>query len=199
MTKNALIIWVFFAGLTAIAVMDTSVLYAGYFQWTDADGAVHFSDTPPSKKTRKVLRVNDDTGTASPVQSQSDRINKVVYQDDVFTLVLKNETPSSLAFELTYQDIDRAFPRVLKSETTVFLSAVSGTATGTLFLLHDTPKIEGTNNTVTVLNQLTKQSPSDMETDNLRFTLYQENKGRGYIGKLFEKRIPFKKVWWKSQ
>src|SRR5512133_3173200 len=105
MAKNALIIWIFFAGLTAIAVMDTSVLYAGHFQWTDADGVVHFSDTPPSKKTRKVLRVNDDTGTASPVQSQSDRINKVVYQDDVFTLVLKNETPSSLAFELTYKDI----------------------------------------------------------------------------------------------
>jgi hypothetical protein len=122
-----------------------------------------------------------------------------VYQYDVFTLVLKNETPSSLAFELTYQDIDRAFPRILKSETTVFLSAVSGTATGTLFLSYNTPEIKETNNTVTVLNQLTKQSSSDMETDNLRFALYQENKGRGYIGKLFEKRIPFNKVWWNIQ
>lgn len=42
--------------LLFLAVLDISLLFAETYQWTDANGTVHFSDTPPSGKQSKVKR-----------------------------------------------------------------------------------------------------------------------------------------------
>jgi hypothetical protein len=47
MIKNLLNI--LFATLLFMVQSDDSLLFAETYQWTDADGSIHFSDTPPTK------------------------------------------------------------------------------------------------------------------------------------------------------
>lgn len=54
----------FFIAIFILALFDKSLLFAETYQWTDADGSVHFSDTPPmnSPKGKRPIVRRDEGG-----------------------------------------------------------------------------------------------------------------------------------------
>ena len=60
------------AMLLCLAVSDNSLLFAETYQWTDADGSMHFSDTPPVKATsgKQPVVQRDDTNVNASIPSK---------------------------------------------------------------------------------------------------------------------------------
>lgn len=61
------------AMLFLIAVSDVSLLFAETYQWTDTDGAIHFSDTPPSRGKKPLVERDDTTVTPPTPLKRSSR------------------------------------------------------------------------------------------------------------------------------
>ena len=61
------------AMLLFIAVSDVSLLFAETYQWTDSDGSIHFSDTPPSRGKKPIVQRDDTTVTPSIPLKRSSR------------------------------------------------------------------------------------------------------------------------------
>lgn len=57
------------AMLLCLAVSGNSLLFAETYQWTDADGSMHFSDTPPVKASGKQPVVQRDDTSVTPLTS----------------------------------------------------------------------------------------------------------------------------------
>ena len=55
--------------LFSFAVSNVSFLFAETYQWTDTDGSLHFSDSPPSSSKQSVVK-RDDTAVSPSIPSK---------------------------------------------------------------------------------------------------------------------------------
>jgi hypothetical protein len=184
-------LWVSFIYLSAVCNADT-------YGWTDKEGNLHISDLPPEDKTLENSLKVDETEPEPLVEGK--RVNRVVYQDDVFRIVLVDEKYESLTFELSYINIKSAYPDIFKMEPHVYVCAGHNNESGDTYLFYDQPGMEKNknNNTITLTNKMSNQSPSDLKTTYLRLGLYQlynDTNFKQQIRYLFNKKIPFEKKW----
>lgn len=176
--------------------MTGTTVNAQIYQWTDEEGNDHISDTPPDDETlQKSLKI---IGLETEYLVQGRRINRMIYQDDVFKIVLKDETYDRLTFELTYKNIEKAFPGILKMDTTIFICAGNDDRDKFTYLSYNTPKVTENNNTLILVNKMSDRSPSDIKTTHLSILLYRSYRnaqGKANGRNLFYKQIPFNKIW----
>lgn len=66
------------AMLVFIGVSDVSFLSAETYEWTDSDGSIHFSDTPPSSGKHPIVQRDDTTVTPSTPSKRSSRTSSTV-------------------------------------------------------------------------------------------------------------------------
>ncbi len=70
---NGNLLSILLAMLFIIAVSEVSLLFAETYQWTDTDGSIHFSDTPPSSGKQPIVQRDDTTVTPSIPTKKSKR------------------------------------------------------------------------------------------------------------------------------
>jgi len=70
---NGNLLSILLAMLLFVAVSDVSLLFAETYQWTDTDGSLHFSDTPPSSGKQPIVQRDDTTVTPSISSKRSPR------------------------------------------------------------------------------------------------------------------------------
>lgn len=170
-------------------LLQTFVCDAKMYRWIDQDGATHFSNIP-----------SDDALLQEELAHQQiyeKRKNSVLYQDKFFKIVLMEERDDSLSFEVSYKNISRLCPDIFIRPAQISLSVGSEEPKGT-YLTIPIKMTAGNNNTTTLTSKMTRFSESTFETDVLHFSVYQKARQDKKLKIIFERRIPFKKVWVKS-
>lgn len=59
------------AGISLLLLMAAGVVYAGVYKWTDSQGRVHYSDTPPPRQPAQPLRTDKTNEAAAAAERQS--------------------------------------------------------------------------------------------------------------------------------
>jgi hypothetical protein len=163
--------------------------HADSYRWTDRDGTLHFSDTIPADTIpQESLDITDPA--QRPLMSEMPPL----YQDEVFRLLLISEKPDRLEFELEYSAIHRTYKDLIKGGVFVWIVAVDSARTPS-WLAWTGANVESGNGRVKLVNTLSKQSPTSLETDSLILTLYRRDRAQGVEKTLFSKEIPFRKSW----
>ena len=177
--------------LTLLFLTTTS--HAASYKWTDRDGTLHFSDTPPAYEVPK-----ENLNVADPEQRPLLVMPVVVYSDRVFRLLLTAEQDDLLQFELTYTDIQRSFPETISGNVRLQICAIDRKRSST-YLAYTVVPVEGGSKSFQLKNRLSKQSPSSLETVSLSLSLYDNGPDRKKYRNLFSKEIPFGKFWQKRK
>jgi len=177
----------------ALLLAAASPSVAGSYKWTDREGTLHFSDSPPAGD---ILRESLDP--ADPEQRPLLGKPLLVYRDNVFTLTLTKESDDLLQFDLAYTNIHRSFPEVVSGAPRVQLCAVTSERIYT-YLAYSVLPVEGGSKTLQLINRMSKQSPLALETGSLRIFLYDYGPDRKTVRELFATDIPFGKRWQKMR
>jgi len=177
----------------ALLLAAAAPCVAGSYKWTDREGTLHFSDSPPAGD---ILRESLDL--ADPEQRPLLGKPLLVYRDNIFTLTLTKETDDLLQFDLAYTNIHRSFPEVVRGAPRVQLCAVTSERIYT-YLAYSVLPVEGGSKTLQLINRMSKQSPSSLETGSLRIFLYDYGPDRKTVRELFATDIPFGKRWQKKK
>lgn len=182
-----------FIAANAFSLAAAVTCVAGSYKWTDRDGTLHFSDTLPAEDVPLA-----DLDPADPEQRPLLGKPLVVYQDKVFIVTLTKESDDLLQFDLTYTDIHRAFPEIVSSMPRLQINAVTGERIYT-YLAYSVFQVEGGSKTLQFINRMSKLSPSSLETESLRISLYDYSPDRNKSRELFSTNIPFVKQWQKQK
>jgi hypothetical protein len=178
--------------IPALLFLFATSIQAASYKWTDRDGSLHFSDTPPAYEVpQKSLSIEDHE--QRPLMGKG----LVIYQDRVFKIVLSDEQDDKLHFKVSYNNIQRAYPEVIRGNTLIYICATQQDRTYT-YLAYTVAPVEGGSTTLSLVNGLSKQSPSRLVTDSLHMTLYRDDRKTKEFKILFKKAIPFSKVWEKQ-
>jgi hypothetical protein len=70
---NGNLLPIFLGMLFLISVSNVSFLFAETYQWTDADGSIHLSDSPPSSRKQPVVKRDDTTVSPTIPSKRSSR------------------------------------------------------------------------------------------------------------------------------
>lgn len=178
---------------TALFLVAASICAAGSYKWTDRNGSLHFSDSPPAYEIPR-----QNLNPADPEQRPLLDKPLLIYIDKVFRLMLIAETDDLLQFELTYTDIQRSFPEVISGNPRLQLGAVNRERSST-YLAYTVVPIEGGSKTIQLINCLSNKSPSVLETELLVISLSDYGQDRKKSLNLFTKEIPFGKIWHKRR
>jgi len=178
---------------TALFLAAVATCVAGSYKWTDQEGTLHFSDSPPAGEIPR-----ESLDLADPEQRPLLGKPLVVYRDNVFTLTLTKEADDLLQFDLAYTDIQRSFPAVVSGSPRVQLCAITSERFYT-YLAYSVHPVEGGSKTLQLINRMSKQSPSSLETESLRIFLYDNGPDQKKARELFSKDIPFGKRWQKKK
>jgi hypothetical protein len=180
------------------SVPSGPVCHGEIYRWVDPNGVTHLSDTPPDDQARQESLSIVDKKHGATMPRQGRRNNSVVYRDNIFRIVLLDETNSSLTFELSYQNIGAAFPQIFKSGARF---SICGTNRGSKYTYLSCPpaRIAGNSNTVTLINQMSNLSDPRMKTDMLSLRLYREALNQDKFTVLFAQEVPFEKDWSRSR
>jgi len=177
----------------ALLLAAAAPCVAGSYKWTDREGTLHFSDSPPAGDIPR-----ESLDPADPEQRPLLGKPLLVYRDNVFTLTLTKEHDDLLQFDLTYTEIHRSYPEVVSGAPRVQLSAVTNERFYT-YLAYSVHPVEGGSKTLQLINRMSKQSPSSLETGSLRIFLYDYGPDRKTVRELFATDIPFGKRWQKKK
>jgi hypothetical protein len=162
---------------------------ASSYRWTDKNGTLHFSDTPPAGYVpQRELDLSD------PEQRPLIRKMPPIYRDHVFRLFLVSEQQDRLEFDLEYTAIHHSYTEIVEGRVMATISAVDSARTPT-YLAYTVAPVEGGDGRVKLVNYLSKYSPSHLETDSLMLTLYRNDREKGVAKLIFNKEIPFRKSW----
>lgn len=178
---------------SALLLSATATCVAGSYKWTDQEGTLHFSDSPPAGEIPR-----ESLDPADPEQRPLLGKPLVVYHDNVFTLTLTKETDDLLQFDLAYTNIHRSFPEVVSGAPRVQLCAITSEHFYT-YLAYSVHSVEGGSKTLHLINRMSKQSPSSLETESLRIFLYNNDPDQKKARELFSTDIPFRKRWQKKK
>ena len=181
-------IWVMVAVLLAAGICQ-----AGSYKWTDREGTLHLSDTPPAGEVPL-----EDLDPADPGQRPLLGKQLLIYSDATFRLFLSAEEDDLLQFELVYTDIHRAFPDIVASAGRIFVCAV-GRQEGYSYLSYSVAAVEGGSKRLQLTNALSRHSPDDLETESLRILFHTNGTGNRETRSLFTTDIPFGKSWQKRK
>lgn len=163
--------------------------HAANYRWTDRDGTLHFSDTPPSYEVpRNSLSIEDHE--QRPLMGKG----LVVFQDRVFKIVLVDEQQDKLLFDVEYANVHNAYPEAVRSTLRLIVSSVDRGRTAT-YLAYTVAPVNGGSNKLRLMNSLTRNSPSRLETELLHISLYVDNREKKGFRILLKKEIRFRKVW----
>ncbi|MBP1728345.1 MAG: hypothetical protein H6Q56_718 [Deltaproteobacteria bacterium] len=181
--------------ILAIALLLATIApsAAGSYRWTDRTGTLHFSDTLPAEDVPL-----DNLDPADPEQRPLLEKPLLIYSDKVFRLTLTAESEDLLQFELSYTDIQRIFPEVISGNARLQICAVDRERSST-YLAYSVQPVEGGRKTFQLTNRLSKQSPSDLETESLSLSLYDNGPDRKKYRNLLTREIPFGKIWHKRK
>lgn len=164
---------------------------ARLYRWTDPSGTVHFSDTLPS-----AVVPQQGLDMADPAERPLLQKPLLIFANEVFRVLLVAEEEDSLLFEVSYHEIHRTFPEIIRQQGQLYLCALSPQVTS--YLEYTVAPVEGGSATLTIKNRMTRHSPSRLQTDALRLRLYlRDPQGKG-MGTLFSTEIPLGKIWEKG-
>ena len=94
----------------ALAVLSaTTAAQAEFYKWTDADGQVHYSETPPPDQQAEEIQVNTKTATPAPEQAQEQGGTKVCG-----SLTLPKERPDPLTNIAMYRHAIKVWQSFIK-------------------------------------------------------------------------------------
>src|SRR6266702_4184511 len=162
------------------------------YKWSDEAGVLHFSDTPPPQAVPQHSFSLADADQRPLLEGDI-----VIFEDQVFKVMLDEEKDDELRFKVEYINIQRTFPDIIQGNALLFICAVNRERKST-YLAYTVAKVDGGSKVLTLSNKVSKQSPSRMETEGLIITLYHDDREKKEIKILFKKEIPFQKRWEKT-
>lgn len=170
-------------------IIAATTTRAASYKWTDRDGTLHFSDTPPSYEVpKKSLSIEDDE--QRPIMDKG----QIVYQDRVFKIVLVDEQQDKLLFDVEYNNVQRAYPEAIRGTLRLLVSSVDRGRTST-YLSYNVAPVDGGSKKFRMMNALSNHSPSRLETEWLHISLTVDDREKKDYRILLKKEIPFRKVW----
>lgn len=163
--------------------------HAASYKWTDRDGTLHFSDTPPSYEVPKsTLSIEDNE--QRPLMGPG----QVVYQDKVFKIILAEEQQDKLLFDVEYNNVQRAYPEAIRGTLRLIVSSLDRGRTYT-YLAYNVAPVDGGSRKFRMTNALSNHSPDRLETELLHISLSVDDREKKEYRILLKKEIPFRKVW----
>lgn len=174
--------------LLPILLFPFSAGHAASYKWTDRNGTLHYSDTPPAKDVQKsLLRLED------PEERPLLGKGQMVYQDRTFKILLADEQQDSLLFDVQYRDVQRAYPDAVTGNLRLLISAVDRSLTST-YLAYTVMPVQGGTRRFEMTNRMSGHSPQSLETDLLKILLYNDE-DKQKVKVLLDTAIPFRKEW----
>lgn len=175
--------------LSLFFIIAATASHAASYKWTDRDGTLHFSDTPPSYEVPKsTLSIEDNE--QRPLMG----MGHVVYQDRAFKIVLADEQQDKLLFDVEYTNVQRVYPEAIRGTLRLIVSSLDRGRTST-YLAYTVAPVDGGSRKFSMTNALSNHSPSRLETELLQISLYVDDREKKDFRILLKKEIPFRKVW----
>lgn len=172
-------------------LLNALTCQAALYRWTDQTGVIHFSDSLPPKEIPQ-----EQLNLADPEQRPLLKKPLVVFQDNIFRVILISEKNDSMQFDVTYTEIHHNFPEIIRYKTRLILGSAGGG--GATYLRYTAAPVEGGSATLKFTNGLSKRSPSKFETEYLYISLYYHDPEKKEDKPLYKKDIPYRKVWEKN-
>jgi tetratricopeptide (TPR) repeat protein len=176
------------------------------YQWTDEDGAIHFSDSIPSNKKITKTVIHDNENDTFAFTNQKDRVqvgnNITLYEDAGLIIKLEKEEDDRLAFRISTNNLQDVYPQVNKIGAVYFevLPLKSGDEGYPKYMSLSQQRIDPGAHSFTSSTGThgveDYSKPYEIRTEFLRARLILRQDGRfDDPPVLFEKLIPFNKYW----
>ncbi|MCM2357050.1 MAG: DUF4124 domain-containing protein [Geobacteraceae bacterium] len=173
---------------TLLSLLTTS--HAASYKWTDRDGTLHFSDTPPSYEVPKDSLSFEDN-EQRPLMGKG----LVVYQDRVLKIVLADEQQDKLLFDVEYTDVQHVYPEAVRGTLRLMIVSSLDRGRTSTYLAYTVAPVDGGSRKFSMMNALSDHSPSRLETELLHISLSVDDREKKDYRILLKKDIPFRKVW----
>lgn len=198
--------------IIAIVTTFAILIFAGIclgddiYQWTDEDGAIHFSDSVPSNKKIAKTVIHDDENVSFAFTNQKDRVqlgnNITLYKDAGLIIKLEKEEDDRLSFKISTNNLQNLYPQINKIGAVYFevFPLNSGNKGYPDSMILNQGRIDPGAHSFTLYTGThgaeDYSKPYEIKTEFLRARLILRQEGRfDDPPVLFEKLIPFNKYW----